>query len=108
MLSEPDWKYPVVQLNIQCDITAKYKSGTVPTDINEYLTGWRDYLSYNLGLYQSSIAITTKEILENGVNDGLNLTTDFWKHGQAGIIDIKIQLNPVSGTVNNIRLSMNL
>ena len=94
MLSEPDWKYPVVQLNIQCDITAKYKSGTVPTDINEYLTGWRDYLSYNLGLYQSSIAITTKEILENGVNDGLNLTTDFWKHGQAGIIDIKDPIKP--------------
>lgn len=94
MLSEPDWKYPVVQLNIQCDITAKYKSGTVPTDINEYLTGWKDYLSYNLGLYQSSIAITTKEILENGVNDGLNLTTDFWKHGQAGIIDIKDPIKP--------------
>lgn len=94
MLSEPDWKYPVVQLNIQCDITARYKSGTVPTDINEYLTGWKDYLSYNLGLYQSSIAITTKEILENGVNDGLNLTTDFWKHGQAGIIDIKDPIKP--------------
>lgn len=89
-----NWKYPVLQLNIQCNITAKYKSGTIPTDIQEYLSGWTEYITYNLGLYQSSIAVTSRTIVENGVNDGLNLTTDFWKHGQSGIIDIKDKIKP--------------
>ena len=89
-----DWKTPVIQLNIQCNVSVDYKSGTVPADINEYLNGWHEYVTYNVGLYQSSIAVTSKAIIENGVNDGLNLTTDFWKHGQSGIIDIKDKLKP--------------
>lgn len=59
-----NWKYPVLQLNIQCNITAKYKSGTIPTDIQEYLSGWTEYITYNLGLYQSSIAVTSRTIVE--------------------------------------------
>lgn len=95
MVSEPKWTHPVIQLNIQCEIDGEYKStGDIPTDISEYLSGWKEYVSMNLGLYQSSIALTTKEILENGVNEGLNLTTDFWKHGQSGIIDIKDKIKP--------------
>jgi hypothetical protein len=89
-----NWKTPVIQLNIQCNVSVDYKSGTVPADINEYLNGWHEYVTYNVGLYQSSIAVTSKAIIENGVNDGLNLTTDFWKHGQSGIIDIKDKLKP--------------
>lgn len=89
-----DWKTPVIQLNVQCNVSVDYKSGTMPADINEYLNGWHEYVTYNVGLYQSSIAVTSKAIIENGVNDGLNLTTDFWKHGQSGIIDIKDKLKP--------------
>ena len=92
-----NWKYPVLQLNIQCNVDAHpdYKDGEIPpADIAEYLNGWHEYITYNLGLYQSSIAVTSKDIVENGVNDGLNLTTDFWKHGQSGIIDIKDKIKP--------------
>lgn len=95
MTSIPNWDAPVIQLNIQCNIIGEYSSeGDIPTDINEYLSGWKEFVSMNLGLYQSSIAITKQEILDNGVNEGLNLTTDFWKHGQSGIIDIKDKIKP--------------
>lgn len=95
MTSIPNWDVPVIQLNIQCNITGEYSSeGDIPTDINEYLSGWKEFVSMNLGLYQSSIAITKQEVLDNGINEGLNLTTDFWKHGQSGIIDIKDKIKP--------------
>ena len=84
-----EWTVPVVQLNLQCTIDYLYSSESAPQDLDDYVAGWKDYVTYNAGLYQSSIAITKQEVLDNGVNEGLNLTTDFWKHGQSGIIDIK-------------------
>jgi hypothetical protein len=39
------------------------------------------------GYFQSTIALTHKDNLEL-------LTTDFWKHGQSGIIDIQDSIVP--------------
>lgn len=89
-----EWTAPVVQLNLQCTIDYLYSSESAPQDLDDYVAGWKDYVTYNAGLYQSSIAITKQEVLDNGVNEGLNLTTDFWKHGQSGIIDIKDKIKP--------------
>lgn len=89
-----EWTVPVVQLNLQCTIDYLYSSESAPQDLDDYVAGWKDYVTYNAGLYQSSIAITKQEVLDNGINEGLNLTTDFWKHGQAGIIDIKDPIKP--------------
>lgn len=89
-----EWTVPVVQLNLQCTIKYLYSSESAPQDLDDYIAGWKDYVTYNAGLYQSSIAITKQEVLDNGVNEGLNLTTDFWKHGQSGIIDIKDKIKP--------------
>lgn len=89
-----EWTVPVVQLNLQCTIDYLYSSESAPQDLDDYVAGWKDYVTYNAGLYQSSIAITKQEVLDNGVNEGLNLTTDFWKHGQSGIIDIKDKIKP--------------
>lgn len=89
-----EWTVPVVQLNLQCTIDYLYSSESAPQDLDDYVAGWKDYVTYNAGLYQSSIAITKQEILDNGINEGLNLTTDFWKHGQSGIIDIKDKIKP--------------
>lgn len=89
-----EWTVPVVQLNLQCTIDYLYSSESAPQDLDDYVAGWKDYVTCNAGLYQSSIAITKQEVLDNGVNEGLNLTTDFWKHGQSGIIDIKDKIKP--------------
>lgn len=89
-----EWTVPVVQLNLQCTIDYLYSSESAPQALDDYVAGWKDYVTYNAGLYQSSIAITKQEVLDNGVNEGLNLTTDFWKHGQSGIIDIKDKIKP--------------
>lgn len=89
-----EWTVPVVQLNLQCTIDYLYSSESAPQDLDDYVAGWKDYVTYNAGLYQSSIAITKQEVLDNGVNEGLNLTTDFWKHGQSGVIDIKDKIKP--------------
>lgn len=67
-------------------------------------------LRYNYGHYDSIIAITSQKVLENSVKydrdsyghytqikDNIYcevLTTDFWKHGQSGIIDIKDEIEP--------------
>jgi len=89
-----EWTVPVVQLNLQCTIDYLYSSESAPQDLDDYVAGWKDYVTYNVGLYQSSIAITKQEVLDDGINEGLNLTTDFWKHGQSGIIDIKDKIKP--------------
>lgn len=93
------WKYPVVLLNIQCNVSAQYTANDIPIDVDEYIQGFKKYFSLNLSNYQSVVAITTKDILNNmaltpETKEMPNLTTDFWKHGQAGIIDIKDQIKP--------------
>lgn len=52
-----------------------------------YVSGFNNLVSMDAGYYQSTIAITHKHNIEL-------LTTDFWKHGQAGIIDIQDTIRP--------------
>lgn len=65
-------------------------------------------LRYDFGHYDSVVAVTSKDVFDNQVkyekdNQGYAqikdnncevLTTDFWKHGQGGIIDIKDNIQP--------------
>lgn len=88
------WSQPVIYLNIECNIALKYKSSKVPADITNYISGWDEFLTYNMGAYQSTIALSTSTIVNNSAKENPNLTTDFWKHGQSGIIDIKDEIKP--------------
>lgn len=82
------WEYPVVLLNIQCDIQI-LDTPNASTTITDYVGGWKEFLSFNFALYQSVIAITKQDILDSN-----KLSTDFWKHGQSGIIDIQEDVKP--------------
>ena len=88
------WKYPIMQLNIECNVQANYDPDTTNPDLKEYSKGWNEFISYNMDNYQSQIAVTSSIILNNSAKERLNLTTDFWKHGQSGIIDIKERIKP--------------
>lgn len=88
-----NWEYPVITLNIECLITVLIND-SASQDLSDYITGWKKYIAYNADKYQSTIALTSKQIIENPTVEGLNLTTDFWKHGQAGIIDIQEKILP--------------
>lgn len=74
----------VAYLNIRAELSYDY----VPEDDNlaQYINGWRDNLTANAGYYQNTVAVA--------VGDLTKITTDFWKHGQSGIIDIKDKLKP--------------
>lgn len=100
---------PVIYLGIKCTPVIKINSNSVNFDNRtDYNAGWTDYTSINAGYYESAVALTLTSILNNPAiintyNDKgqiteshrpLNLTTDFWKHGQSGIIDIKDKLKP--------------
>lgn len=90
-----DWEQPVIYLNIECVISVSHPANnSAPQDIQEYIAGWKDFITYNLGAYQSTIALSTSKIVNNTAKEYPNLTTDFWKHGQAGIIDIKDEIKP--------------
>lgn len=75
----------VAYLNIKANISFNYNS----TDQNmaQYVAGWRDQMEANAGYYSNSIAVVINNNYEK-------ITTDFWKHGQSGIIDIKDRLKP--------------
>ena len=100
---------PVIYLDIKCNLLINIESGTVNYDNRtDYNARWTKYIAQNAGYYESSVALTLDSILSNPAiintysNEGqlieshrpLNLTTDFWKHGQSGIIDIKDKLKP--------------
>lgn len=73
------------QLNIRCDVTLEYKGND--NNIKQYSAGWNDYKSLGMGYYEYSIAVIPEENMQY-------LTGDFWKHGQAGIIDIADKIVP--------------
>ena len=70
-------------LNIKADIKFYISGGSY----DDFVTGWNKYTEANIGYYQSVVAVTCEESLKE-------LTTDFWKHGQSGIIDIKDKIKP--------------
>lgn len=76
----------ITYLNISCSITVKRTSEDVPF-ADAYANGFNEYYTTNAGQFKSRIAIIPEYNLQF-------LITDFWKHGQSGIIDIKDQILP--------------
>mgnify|MGYP003186119029 FL=1 len=88
----------VWQLNIRADVTIGDYEGT-DTSIKQYVSGWKEFTETNAGYYQSVVAVTSDAVINNPLlteDDKKlpDLTTDFWKHGQSGIIDIKDKIKP--------------
>lgn len=76
----------VSMLNIRVHLNYLNNSSD-DTDIRQYITGWKQYAETNAGYYESQVAVAPEYNLQF-------LTTDFWKHGQAGIIDIADKIYP--------------
>lgn len=76
----------VTLLNIKANILVTYE-GQVPSLSEAYTSGFQNGTQVNAGYYESVVAVIPE------YNQQF-LTTDFWKHGQAGIIDISDTINP--------------
>lgn len=75
----------VILLNIRANITTKQEGQTnLPESLAQ---GMQNRMETDAGYYQSVVAVTTQYNMQF-------LTTDFWKHGQAGIIDIADDIYP--------------
>lgn len=84
--NDPAYKDTIVyQLNIRCDITLNYTGED--NNIKMYTNKWNDNKQMDMGYYEYSIAVIPEDNMKY-------LTTDFWKHGQAGIIDIADKIYP--------------
>lgn len=84
--NEKDYRDTIVYLlNIRCDITLEYEGDD--NNIKQYVNGWNDNQYLGMGYYEYSVAVMPYENM-------MFLTTDFWKHGQSGIIDIKDEIKP--------------
>lgn len=77
---------PVILLNIRANIKVEY-SGNIPSLGEAYATGFTNKTVVDAGYYQSVVAVIPKYNMQF-------LTTDFWKHGQAGTIDITDKIYP--------------
>ena len=90
-LSRKDQKNPdkiVLYLNIKANITITWDKETGDVNLKEaYATGFTNKLQADAQYYQSTIALIPEYNMQF-------LTTDFWKHGQAGIIDIADKIYP--------------
>lgn len=88
--SEPDCRVnpsKIVQmLNIKANILVTY-NGETPSLAESYTNGFNNGVKVDAGYYQSSVAVITEYNRQF-------LSTDFWKHGQAGIIDISDNIYP--------------
>lgn len=76
----------VILLNIRANISCTY-NGVIPDKADAYLQGFANGLKVDAGYYQSVVALVPEYNLQF-------LTTDFWRHGQSGIIDIADKLCP--------------
>lgn len=76
----------VTLLNVQAHVLVLAEASTDP-NIKQYLQGWNNNTTVDAGYYESVIAVMPKYNMQF-------LTTDFWKHGQAGIIDIADKIYP--------------
>ena len=121
-LLDRDPQIPVVQLNISCGITVNTGKSFTQSGSKAQ---WERFFSYNYTMYQSQLFLTFSQLLTK-VSDELQgtisehglkatdtlvtvdnykvqrLLTDFWKHGQAGIIDVQERI------VDNIHLSSSI
>lgn len=88
-LSYEDQKNPdkvVLLLNIKANIKATYTGDDVTLG-EAYVSGFTDKTVVDAGYYESVVAVIPQYNMQF-------LTTDFWKHGQAGIIDIADEIYP--------------
>ncbi len=76
----------VYLLNIRADIEVSY-NGETPSLAELYTSGFENGVKVDAGYYQSVIAVMPQYNMQF-------LSTDFWKHGQAGIIDIADNIYP--------------
>lgn len=76
----------VTLLNIKANILVTYE-GEVPSLAEAYTSGFQNGTQVDAGYYQSVVAVIPQYNMQF-------LTTDFWKHGQAGIIDIADKICP--------------
>ena len=76
----------VTLLNIRANILVTY-NGETPSLAEAYTSGFKNGTEVNAGYYESVVAVIPQYNMQF-------LTTDFWKHGQAGIIDIADKIYP--------------
>ena len=89
----PDLPHKVGYLKIKANITTN--SNLYNTE--EYQSSYRKYAEISYGYYEFICAITINDIYKNNTStkeDIPALTTDLWKHGSAGIYDIKDPIKP--------------
>ena len=84
--NESDYRDTIVfQLNVRCDITLEYDGDN--NNIKQHVSEWNEYQYLGMGYYEYVVAVMPEDNM-------MFLTTDFWKHGQSGIIDIKDEIKP--------------
>ena len=76
----------VTLLNIRANILVTY-DGKIPPLVKAYTSSFKNGTQVNAGYYQSVVAVMPQYNMQF-------LTTDFWQHGQAGIIDIADKIYP--------------
>ena len=76
----------VYLLNIRANIEVSY-NGKTPSLAELYTSGFENGVKVDAGYYQSVVAVMPQYNMQF-------LSTDFWKHGQAGIIDIADSIQP--------------
>lgn len=74
----------VAYLNIRADVDFSYD--TTDQNMAQYVTGWKENMIANDGYYTNSVAVLVGNYDKN--------ITYFWKHGQAGLIDIADKIKP--------------
>ena len=88
--SDPDLRLNMSKivslLNIRANILVTY-NGETPSLAEAYTSGFKNGTEVNAGYYESVVAVIPQYNMQF-------LTTDFWKHGQAGIIDIADKIYP--------------
>lgn len=84
----------VIYLDIYCDLNSEEISKD--PNLSQHLNGWKEYITVNRGQFSDTIAVVDSNFANATDESGrlINLTTDFWKHGKAGIIDIQEKLKP--------------
>lgn len=82
-------KIPVILLNIKAKVSISLKDDFANfAEQEEHAKDYNSlYSTYNAGILEQTIALIPEYNLQF-------LTTDFWKHGQSGIIDLKDTILP--------------
>lgn len=89
----------VYMLSIKVNIEyIQYKA--IDNDVKQYTNGFKTYAEINGGYFTNTVAVTPYDNISKFTQENESetfypgLTTDFWKHGQAGLIDIQDTILP--------------